>query len=44
MARINARHLDHRRRLYPRDYAADPTLFGVDIEAVFRVPNGGDET
>jgi hypothetical protein len=37
-----ARHLDRQRLLRPRDYAADPTLFGVDSEVSFHVPAGGD--
>ena len=44
MARLNARHLDQRRLLEPRDYCADPDLFGVDAAAVFRVPSDGDAT
>lgn len=37
-----ARHLDRQRLLTPRDYAADPGLFGVDPEVSFHVPAGGD--
>jgi len=43
MARLNARHLDQRRQLVPRDYAAVPELFGVDPRAEFWVPAEGDE-
>ena len=43
MARLNARHLDQRLRLLPRDYAANPSLYGVDPAVGFHVPAGGDE-
>lgn len=43
MAQLNPRHLDHRRALTPRDYATDPSLFGVVAAVEFRVPPGGDE-
>lgn len=39
----NTRHLDRRRRLRPRDYATDPTLYGVDPTVAFHCPVGGDE-
>lgn len=37
-----ARHLDRQRLLTPRDYAAEPGLFGVDPGVSFHVPAGGD--
>lgn len=43
MGRLNPRHLDHRRSLTPRDYADDPTLFGVVANVAFHVPSEGDE-
>lgn len=42
MGQLNPRHLDHRRSLTPRDYATDPTLFGVTADLTFWVPPRGD--
>jgi len=44
MTRINARHLDQRRLLLPRDCCTDPDLFGVGPLAAFHIPVRGDET
>lgn len=41
--RINGAHIDQRRLLLPRDYAADPDLFGHQIAVRFLIPHGGDE-
>lgn len=41
VSRLNPRHLDHARTLTPRDYASDPTLFGVVLDLGFLVPEGG---
>ena len=43
MARHNTRHLDQRRLLLPRDYAANASQFGADARLGFHVPPGGDE-
>ena len=43
MGQLNPRHLDHRRLLTPRDYAADPAMFGVAADLAFEVVAGGDE-
>jgi hypothetical protein len=43
VSRFNGRHLDQNRRLLPRDYAADPFLFGVDEHLEFHVPEGGNK-
>lgn len=43
MTRLHPRHLDQHRHLQPRDYAEDPSLFGVDPALPFGVPPGGDE-
>ncbi len=43
MSRFNGRHLDQNRRLLPRDYAGDPSLFGVDEHLEFHVPKGGNK-
>lgn len=42
MGQLNPRHLDHRRSLTPREYATDPTLFGVAANLTFWVPPRGD--
>lgn len=42
MGQLNPRHLDHRRSLTPRDYATDPTLFGVAVDLAFWKPPDGD--
>lgn len=42
MGQLNPRHLDHRRSLTPKEYATDPTLFGVAADLTFWVPPGGD--
>ena len=36
------RSLDRRRRLAPRDYLANPYLFGIDLRAEFVLPPDGD--
>lgn len=42
MGQLNPRHLDHRRSLTPREYATNPTLFGVAADLTFWVPPRGD--
>lgn len=43
MRRNHPRHLDRRRNLTPRDYASEPSLFGVVYDLEFIVPEQGDE-